>query len=259
MTIAGQAGSPEPGSRQINPGEMADKVAVVVVDGETIEVPYGELIAGYSRQSDYTKKAQAVADERKALEQERATQQNAVTLYERLQQDPEGTVKILNQQLGVTGHQAEPTTQDDGYGGEPLEPEEQELANLRAQQQAQADEIRRLQARLNVDSEAKQLETKYPELEINQVIAYAAQHKFPEGGLESAYKAMMCEKSLENPEGQGEPEPATAEPPSALDQLLEAKRMIPNPPISRTTDQQAEPSTGSPFLDAWRDSERELS
>lgn len=41
-------------------------------DGEDIEVPLDELISGYSRQSSFTKKSQALAEERKGFEEEMA-------------------------------------------------------------------------------------------------------------------------------------------------------------------------------------------
>jgi hypothetical protein len=44
----------------------------VRVGGKEIEVTWDELIAGYSRTADYTRKTQAVANERKAFEQEQA-------------------------------------------------------------------------------------------------------------------------------------------------------------------------------------------
>ena len=43
----------------------------VKVAGKEVEVDLDELKSGYSRQSDYTKKAQALADERKNFEQDR--------------------------------------------------------------------------------------------------------------------------------------------------------------------------------------------
>ena len=43
----------------------------VKVDQEEIEVDEDELLKGYSRQADYTKKAQALAEERKAIEAQR--------------------------------------------------------------------------------------------------------------------------------------------------------------------------------------------
>ena len=42
----------------------------VKVDGEEVEVTRDELLAGYSRTADYTRKTQALATERKSLEQE---------------------------------------------------------------------------------------------------------------------------------------------------------------------------------------------
>lgn len=41
-------------------------------DGEDVEVPLDELISGYSRQSSFTKKSQALSEERKGFEQEKA-------------------------------------------------------------------------------------------------------------------------------------------------------------------------------------------
>lgn len=41
----------------------------VTVDGETVEVTLKEALAGYQRQADYTRKAQALAAEREAIEQ----------------------------------------------------------------------------------------------------------------------------------------------------------------------------------------------
>lgn len=44
----------------------------VRVDGEELEVTYDELLAGYSRQADYTRKTQALSEERKALGEEKS-------------------------------------------------------------------------------------------------------------------------------------------------------------------------------------------
>lgn len=43
----------------------------VIVDGEEVEVTHEELINGYQRQSDYTKKSMELAEQRKALETEK--------------------------------------------------------------------------------------------------------------------------------------------------------------------------------------------
>lgn len=51
-----------------------DEVHLVKVDGEEVEVPYKELVDGYQRQADYTRKTQEIADQRRQLE----TAQNGV-------------------------------------------------------------------------------------------------------------------------------------------------------------------------------------
>jgi hypothetical protein len=45
----------------------------LTVDGKEVEVTRDELLKGYSRQADYTRKTQALAEDRKAVEAERAT------------------------------------------------------------------------------------------------------------------------------------------------------------------------------------------
>jgi hypothetical protein len=44
----------------------------VKVDGEDVEVTFDELVSGYSRQADYTRKTQKLTEERKEIEAERA-------------------------------------------------------------------------------------------------------------------------------------------------------------------------------------------
>lgn len=49
--------------------EQPSDVFTVRIDGEDVQVPRDELLRGYSRNADYTRKTMAVAEERKALEQ----------------------------------------------------------------------------------------------------------------------------------------------------------------------------------------------
>lgn len=77
--------SPEPWAEFDN---YADQLAQVLVDGEPQLVPLAELRDGYQRQADYTRKTQALAEERAAHER-------AVQLYQALDADPAGTLKLL--------------------------------------------------------------------------------------------------------------------------------------------------------------------
>lgn len=57
----------------------------VKVDGEEVEVPLSELTKGYSREQDYTRKTMALAEERKALQSQFASElQQHVELFEAL-------------------------------------------------------------------------------------------------------------------------------------------------------------------------------
>lgn len=52
--------------------ESGEPEEEVVIDGKPEKVTKAELVKGYQRQADYTRKTQAVAEERKALEADRA-------------------------------------------------------------------------------------------------------------------------------------------------------------------------------------------
>ena len=49
----------------------ASQTFKVKVNGEEVEVPLDELLKGYSREQDYTRKTQAIAEERKAVQSEK--------------------------------------------------------------------------------------------------------------------------------------------------------------------------------------------
>lgn len=55
--------------------ESEDAVYTVTIDGQEVEVPADELVKGYQRQSDYTRKTQELAEQRKAQEAEIAQAQ----------------------------------------------------------------------------------------------------------------------------------------------------------------------------------------
>ena len=54
-----------------SPAEGTEELVTVKVDGQDRQVTLDELKNGYSRQSDYSKKTQALADERRGLDTER--------------------------------------------------------------------------------------------------------------------------------------------------------------------------------------------
>ena len=87
----------------------------VKVAGEELEVPYSELVKGYSREADYTRKAQALAQQRQEAEY-------AINLQRALQANPEMTLRILAEQHGLSQQQGQPAPaeEEDDYT-DPLE------------------------------------------------------------------------------------------------------------------------------------------
>ena len=76
-------------------GEEPDLFAVKV-DGEEVEVTFDELLKGYSRQSDYTKKTQELSVGRKEIEEAKSTYNSALA---QMQQERQHYVTQLNQIL----------------------------------------------------------------------------------------------------------------------------------------------------------------
>lgn len=80
----------EDDTSQNNPTYVEDS-AVIVIDGETVTLE--EAKKGFMRHEDYTRKTQELADQRRSF-------QNAVTLWEALENDPITTLRTLNARLG---------------------------------------------------------------------------------------------------------------------------------------------------------------
>lgn len=62
---------PDADPEESDEGAEASQTFKVKVNGEEVEVPLDELLKGYSREQDYTRKTQAIAEERKAIQSEK--------------------------------------------------------------------------------------------------------------------------------------------------------------------------------------------
>jgi hypothetical protein len=94
-----QGGEPE--RRYVEVDDPDDRYVRVRVDGEDVEVPYAEALKGYSREADYTRKAQALSQQRQEL-------QYAMNLQQALEANPEMTLRILAEQYGQSLGQQQP-------------------------------------------------------------------------------------------------------------------------------------------------------
>jgi hypothetical protein len=140
----------------------------VKVGKEEVEVPLDELLKGYSRTADYTRKTQEIAETRKVVEAERAKIDEANKLRDVYAQRLSVIEQMLNQDSGedlATLKETDPI----GYATRVAEQVEREkqLAAVRAEQQRiaqqqQAEHGERLKAHLA--QEAQKLAEAIPEI-----------------------------------------------------------------------------------------------
>ena len=140
----------------------------VKVGKDEIDVPLDELLKGYSRTADYTRKTQEIAETRKAVEAERAKIEEAARLRDTYAQRLEVIEQMLNQDSGedlATLKETDPI----GYAVKVAEQAEREkqLNAVRAErqrlaQQQQAEQSERLKAHLA--AEAQKLAEAIPEM-----------------------------------------------------------------------------------------------
>jgi len=141
----------------------------VKVGKEEVDVPLEELLKGYSRTADYTKKTQELAENRKAVEAERAKILEASRLRDQYAERLSVIEQMLNQTEKAEDLSVLKETDPIGYAVKVAEQAEREkqLAAVRAErqrlaQQQQSEQSERLQAHLA--SEAAKLRDAIPEM-----------------------------------------------------------------------------------------------
>ena len=159
--------------------EPSGEAYTVKVDGEEQEVSLEELRDGYQRQSDYTRKTQELASERKRLQQ-------AEAIVSSLETDPDGTLTALADAFGVQMGSPQKQSSNDSYSDsmwdEPQsDPTEQRIAQLETQLAQQA----RLQRRQQVEKQVEGLREQYGEFDEALKLAEKAQRSFGLAALEA--------------------------------------------------------------------------
>ena len=155
---------------------FADKYVKIVVDGEELEVPLKEAVSGYQRQSDYTRKTQQLAEERKNVQFAQAIQQA-------LDNDPSATIELLKSHYGL--EQTDSYDEDDLFA-DPMEKQYRQLeSRLRSFEEQQAfNELER-----NISG----LQQKYGEdFDANEVVAQAL--ALGTTNLEAVYKQIAFDR-----------------------------------------------------------------
>jgi hypothetical protein len=112
--------------------DEAPKLVTVKIDGKTAEVPLDEVVAGYQRQADYSRKTAALAEERKQLVQEYAEVQTERQYYAQ-------ALTSLQQQLATQAEQQ--PDWDRLYAEDPIEWVRQREVYRARQEKAAAAQI----------------------------------------------------------------------------------------------------------------------
>lgn len=136
--------------------------------GEEKEVTLDELIKSYQLGTDYTKKSQAVAEERKAVEAERQRIEEARQLRDQYAERLQIIEQMLNQQPETENLDYLKETDPIGYAVKvaELSQREKQLAQVRAEQQRIAEmqqQERNQQLQSTIAEEAKKLVEVLPE------------------------------------------------------------------------------------------------
>jgi hypothetical protein len=170
-----------------DPSPYADQLVRVKVDGEEVAVPVADLVNGYSRTADYTRKTQELAQERQNLEFWKQVEAA-------MQVDPAQTLQYLSQQFGVqVAQQASDAFGDDDEWADPADVKLREFQ----QQVAPALEyVERQQAVAYLDSVISNLTQRYgDEFNAQEVMKYAVDRGVHNPDmLEACFKEMMFEK-----------------------------------------------------------------
>jgi hypothetical protein len=190
----------------------------VKVDNEEIEVTLEELQQGYSRTKDYTKKTQALAETRKAVEAEKAKIEEAKQLRDTYAQRLQIIEQMLNQNPDNENLSELKESDPIGYAIKVAERAEREkqlqavqAEKQRIAQQQQAEQQEQLKAHLA--QEAQKLKDWIPEfkdevkadLARKEIKAYAKSIGFSDQELanvydaravQTLYKAMQYEKLM---------------------------------------------------------------
>jgi type II secretory pathway component GspD/PulD (secretin) len=149
----------------------------VVIDGETVSVSLDEALAGYSRQADYTRKTQELATQREELGY-------ASRLVEALESDPQSAIDALMQAYEISqGTQIAPVAPTGT--SEPLDPEEQRIADLESRLVAQEQAAFERQ----VNAEIARLHTQYGNFDDVSLVRFAVENGI--NSLTVAAKAFM--------------------------------------------------------------------
>ena len=176
--------------------DVANRYVRLKVDGQDVEVPLPEALAGYSRTADYTRKTQELAQQRQEAEY-------ALTVQRALQAQPAETLRLLAQQHGVEfGTQAPAPPAPGGYDDYDenpyADPVERRLAQIERQNQALTQQWEERQAGEHLRTTVGQLQQRYQlnENDVREVVSTALQRGVGPESFDMIWKTIAFDRAM---------------------------------------------------------------
>lgn len=202
--------TPEPSEVDTDP-EPSAATYKVTVDGDELDVSLDELLGGYQRQADYTRKTQALGEAKQRSEAYEA-------LETALQNDPASVLAELAKSYGLDA----PASDVDDFADDPLvDPQVAELtAQVRALTEFQQG-IQQEREITRVDQELAQVSAKYEDADMDRggLLKFALDNRI--GNLDAAYRAWKFDATTHGAPAAETPAPTHDE------QATDSKRNLP--------------------------------
>jgi hypothetical protein len=224
--------------------EYSNHRVPVKLDGEELQVPLSEAIAGYQRQADYTRKTQELSQQREQF-------QFASALEAALERDPASTIELLTKHYGISPQQAVDIIAD-GDDFEMLDPQEKRIKEL-DQRIASFEDY---QSQQQVEREVQSLQRKYQDFNIQEVVTAALRTGSTD--LEGTYKQIAFDKMMAKAELERQ---AAEKQQQTVNGVVEAKRQASivsggSSATASTTSETYEPITS--VREAWEAAKRSM-
>jgi hypothetical protein len=236
--------SESPSTPVLSIEEYSNYRVPVKLDGEELEVPLSEALAGYQRQADYTRKTQELAQQKEQF-------QFATALQSALDNDPAATIDLLSKHYGIS-RQAVTEMIADGEDFDSLDPVEQKYREL-DQRIASFEDY---QSKQEIEREVQRLKSKYEDFNINEVVSTAL--RLNSTDLEGTYKQIAFDKMMAKSELERQARDVQQQKENAL---LESKRQASvvsggSSATASTTSESFEPITS--IAEAWAAAKRQM-
>jgi len=157
---------------EVDEGPAVDEpLHTVKVDGEEMQIPESELLNGYQRQADYTRKTQEISAERERLQQ-------AEAIVSALESNPEETLKVLARSFDLDTPSASAAEPDEWEDDDPTA---KRLAHLEQKIEKQEAAARQTA----IENEVQKLQEKYGEFDSRELLNHALKNQIP--NLDAAF------------------------------------------------------------------------